>query len=214
VPLVVVKFRFQFRKDLIESKKKAAMPDDRELVTEQQEEYIGQTNSEGGQAESSNRRKFLTRVGWGGVVGFLAINSAAFLRFFYPRVLFEPASQFKVGLPADYPLGTVNSQYQREYRTWIIRLQDGSFFALESKCTHLGCTPNWMEAQKKFKCPCHGSGYYITGLNFEGPAPRPMDRFKITIAEDGQMLVDKTIRYPGVPGKESNEVYPESLLRV
>ena len=109
------------------------MQDDRELVSEHQEENTSQENSEGGQAESSNRRKFLTRVGWGGVVGFLAINSAAFLRFLYPRELFEPASTFKVGLPADYPLGTVNSQYQREYRTWIIRLQDGAFFAMETK---------------------------------------------------------------------------------
>ena len=183
------------------------MQDDRELVIEQQEENAGQ-------AESSARRKFLTRVGWGSLVGFLALNSAAFLRFLYPRVLFEPPSQFKVGFPSDYPPGAVNSQYQREFSTWIIRLQDGSFFAMETKCTHLGCTPSWMKAQKKFKCPCHGSGYYITGLNFEGPAPRPMDRFKISIAEDGQLLVDKTIKYPGVPGKESNEVYPESLLRV
>ena len=200
-------YGFQFIKDLIESKKKTAMQDDRELVIEQQEENAGQ-------AESSARRKFLTRVGWGSLVGFLALNSAAFLRFLYPRVLFEPPSQFKVGFPSDYPPGAVNSQYQREFSTWIIRLQDGSFFAMETKCTHLGCTPSWMEAQKKFKCPCHGSGYYITGLNFEGPAPRPMDRFKISIAEDGQLLVDKTIKYPGVPGKESNEVYPESLLRV
>ncbi|MEI6691565.1 MAG: ubiquinol-cytochrome c reductase iron-sulfur subunit [Chlorobium sp.] len=190
------------------------MQDEKELVTEQQEEIISRETSEGGQAESSDRRKFLTRLGWGSLAGFLAINSAAFLRFFYPRVLFEPPSQFKVGLPADYPPGQVNSQYQREFGTWIIRLQDGAFFAMETKCTHLGCTPSWMDAQKKFKCPCHGSGYYITGLNFEGPAPRPMDRFKISIAEDGQLLVDKTIKFPGVPGKESNELYPQSLLRV
>ena len=192
------------------------MQDDRELVTEHQEERVvqGKSEGEGAPVVSDSRRKFLERVGWGSLAGFLAINSAAFLRFFYPRVLFEPPSQFKAGLPADYPLGTVSSQYQREYRTWIIRLQDGSFFAMETKCTHLGCTPSWMESQKKFKCPCHGSGYYITGLNFEGPAPRPMDRFKISIAEDGQLLVDKTIRYPGVPGKESNEVYPMSLLKV
>ena len=190
------------------------MPDDRELDRAQQEERFDQEISEGGTEVSSDRRKFLERVGWGGLVGFLALNSLAFLRFFYPRVLFEPASQFKVGFPADYPPGQVNSQYQREFGTWIIRLQDGSFFAMESKCTHLGCTPSWMESQKKFKCPCHGSGYYISGLNFEGPAPRPMDRFKISIAEDGQLLVDKTIKFPGVPGKESNELYPQSLLRV
>ncbi|NTV97734.1 MAG: Rieske (2Fe-2S) protein [Chlorobiaceae bacterium] len=192
------------------------MQDDKELVTGHHEERAvhGTPHASAGQAESDSRRQFLTRVGWGSLAGFLAINSAAFLRFFYPRVLFEPASRFKVGFPADYPPGTVNSQYQKEFGTWIIRLQDGSFFAMESRCTHLGCTPSWMEAQKKFKCPCHGSGYYITGLNFEGPAPRPMDRFKLSIAEDGQLQVDKTIKYPGVPGKESGEVYPQSLLRV
>ena len=65
------------------------MQDDRELVSEHQEENTSQENSEGGQAESSNRRKFLTRVGWGGVVGFLAINSAAFLRFFISKKIWN-----------------------------------------------------------------------------------------------------------------------------
>ncbi|NTU54282.1 MAG: Rieske (2Fe-2S) protein [Chlorobiaceae bacterium] len=162
---------------------------------------------------SPERRKFLTKIGWGGLAAFGAINSYAFLRLFFPRVLFEPPSKFKVGFPSDYPPGVVNSQYSREFGTWIIRLQDGRFFAMEAKCTHLGCTPSWMDSQKKFKCPCHGSGYYITGLNFEGPAPRPMDRFKISIADDGQLQVDKTIKYPGIPGRESNEVYPQSLLK-
>lgn len=190
------------------------MQDENKLVTEQKTEIIDRAGAEGGQGKSGDRRKFLMRVGWGSLAGFLAINSAAFLRFFYPRVLFEPPSQFKVGFPDEYPPGQVNSQYQREYGTWVIRLPDGAFFAMETKCTHLGCTPSWMDSQKKFKCPCHGSGYYITGLNFEGPAPRPMDRFKISVAEDGQLLVDKTIKFPGVPGKESSEVYPQSLLRV
>lgn len=187
---------------------------DKEVISEQKEETISQESKGGGTEEFTQRRKLLKRLGWGGVLGFLGINSLAFLRFFYPRVLFEPPTKFKVGFPADYPPGQVNSQYQKEFGTWIIRLQDGRFFAMESKCTHLGCTPSWMDAQKKFKCPCHGSGYYISGLNFEGPAPRPMDRFKISLAEDGQLIVDKTIKFPGVPGKESNDEYPQSLLKV
>jgi cytochrome b6-f complex iron-sulfur subunit len=178
-------------------------------------EHSHETRSGSGAQEdiSPERRKFLSRVGWGSLAAFAGINTYAFLRFFFPRVLFEPPSKFKVGFPSDYPPGVVNSQYKREFGTWIIRLADGRFFAMESKCTHLGCTPNWMESQKKFKCPCHGSGYYITGLNFEGPAPRPMDRFKIIIADDGQLQVDKSIRFPGIPGRESNEVYPQSLLK-
>jgi len=178
-----------------------------DITTEHAQESVGQAGDE-------KKRTLLKGLAWVGIWGFLGINSLAFLRFFYPRVLFEPPSKFKVGFPSDYPPGQVNTEYQKEFGTWIIRLQDGRFFAMESKCTHLGCTPSWMDAQKKFKCPCHGSGYYITGLNFEGPAPRPMDRFKISLAEDGQLLVDKTIKFAGVPGKESNNQYPQSLLKV
>ncbi len=65
-------------------------------------------------------------------------------------------------------------------------------YALKTVCTHLGCTPNWLEAEQKFKCPCHGSGFYKDGINFEGPAPRPLERYAIRIAEDGQLEVDKS----------------------
>ena len=63
-------------------------------------------------------------------------------------------------------------------------------------CTHLGCTPRWLVAENKFKCPCHGSGFHKNGINFEGPAPRPLERFKITLAEDGQLVVDKSVKLP------------------
>jgi cytochrome b6-f complex iron-sulfur subunit len=75
-----------------------------------------------------------------------------------------------------------------------VRDEEG-FFGIFAKCTHLGCTPRWLAAESKFKCPCHGSGYYKDGVNFEGPAPRPMDRVRITLADDGQLLVDVGVHY-------------------
>lgn len=182
--------------------------DENELTTGQ----LPEKEAWGEKAEK--RRNVLKAIGWGGIGAFITINLVAFVRFLYPRVLFEPPTKFTVGKPADYPPGQVNTQFINKYGTWIVRQSDGSFFAMEAKCTHLGCTPNWLESQKKFKCPCHGSGYYITGFNFEGPAPRPMDRYKISIAEDGQLLVDKSIKFKGVPGGESNKIYPDSLLNV
>jgi len=77
----------------------------------------------------------------------------------------------------------------------------------------LGLHPNWLPAENKFKCPCHGSGYYKSGLNFEGPAPRPLDRFQITVAEDGQLVVDKNVAYKMQPGVEPEEQYPQSVLK-
>jgi len=66
------------------------------------------------------------------------------------------------------------------------------YLVLKGVCTHLGCTPNWLDAEQKFKRPCHGSGFYKDGINFEGPAPRPLERYAIRRADDGQIEVDKS----------------------
>ena len=87
----------------------------------------------------------------------------------------------------------------------------GGIYALSTVCTHLGCTPNWLEAEQKFKCPCHGSGYYKTGVNFEGPTPRPLERFAISLADDGQILVDKSRKFQYEKGEWDN---PASFLKL
>ena len=93
---------------------------------------------------------------------------------------------------------------------WIVRTNE-IIYVLSTVCTHLGCTPNWLEAESKFKCPCHGSGFYMTGINFEGPAPRPLERFRISIGDDGQIVVDKSKKFQQEKGEWSD---PESFVRV
>jgi cytochrome b6-f complex iron-sulfur subunit len=123
------------------------------------------------------------------------------LRFMFPNVLAEPPSTFKAGLPDQYEPGTVAEQFKQEFGCWIIR-EGNTLIALSTTCTHLGCTPNWLPGENKFKCPCHGSGFkgvregpMVPGTNFEGPAPRPLERFKISMADDGQILVDKSRKF-------------------
>ena len=84
-------------------------------------------------------------------------------------------------------------------------------YALISVCTHLGCTPNWLPTQNKFKCPCHGSGYYKSGVNFEGPTPRPLERAKIFIdPSDGQIVVDKSKQFHQERGEWTD---PEAFIK-
>ncbi len=129
----------------------------------------------------------------------------AMTRFMFPNVLFEPPQEFKAGLPADFAIDAVDERYKASNAVWIVRESTG-FYVLSTVCTHLGCTPNWLAAEEKFKCPCHGSGFVITGINVEGPAPRPLERFKVGLAEDGQLLIDKNTKYQeekgqwGLPG--------------
>jgi cytochrome b6-f complex iron-sulfur subunit len=159
-----------------------------------------------------SRRDFFTRLGWGGFGIFGLGILAGFVRSAFPRVLFQPPATFKAGLPSDYAPGEVSEKFKQEQRVWIVREKQG-LYAVFAKCTHLGCTPRWLAAEEKFKCPCHGSGYYKSGLNFEGPAPRPMDRFKVDIGEDGQLVVDKSVVYKMQPGVEPDEQFPQSILK-
>lgn len=153
------------------------------------------------------RRKFV----WTAVVGFLAANFLMFLRFFFPRALFEPSTKFRIGFPTEFGLG-VDERFKQSHRIWVVRSPD-KLFVVYAKCTHLGCTPNWLEGEHKFKCPCHGSGYDMEGRNFEGPAPRPMDRAHVEMDAEGQIVVDTSRLYACPPGGQCEfDTDPSSYL--
>ena len=146
-------------------------------------------------------------------MGFVALGSAAgalglgTARFMMSNVLVEPPTKFKIGPPDDYAPGTVSTKWQAQFNIWVVNAEvDGAqiIYALSTVCTHLGCTPNWLEGEQKFKCPCHGSGFYKDGVNFEGPAPRPLERFAIRIADDGQLEVDKSRKFQEELGQWSD----------
>ena len=155
-------------------------------------------------------------LAWGAFTAASAGCLAATGRFMFPNVLNEPPQQFTVGFPEEYGDG-VDERFKDRQGVWIIRTASDytnevpGFYALISVCTHLGCTPNWLSAENKFKCPCHGSGFRPTGINFEGPAPRPLERARIVRAEDGQILVDKSRKFQEQLGQWTD---PESFLQV
>jgi cytochrome b6-f complex iron-sulfur subunit len=137
-------------------------------------------------------------VAWSSLVAATAVSSLEMARFMMPNVLVEPPTKFKIGPPTDYGGGTVSTKWKAQCGVWIVNSDvDGEqlIYALSTVCTHLGCTPNWLEGEQKFKCPCHGSGFYKSGVNFEGPAPRPLERYGIRLAEDGMLEVDKSVKF-------------------
>jgi cytochrome b6-f complex iron-sulfur subunit len=149
-----------------------------------------------------DRRMFLAfAVGSFFGMGCTALAATASLwtlgtaRFMFPNVLIEPPSKFKVGFPSDFAPGMVEEKFKAQFGVWVVKAEyqgQLQLYALKTVCTHLGCTPNWLEGEQKFKCPCHGSGFYKDGINFEGPAPRPLERYAIHLADDGQLEIDKS----------------------
>ncbi len=152
-----------------------------------------------------DRRSFIkwSAVGWTAFAAVVAGYGSMVGRFLFPNVLFEPVQTFRAGFPDEYEVGQVSERFKDQYGVWIVR-DDEKIYALSTNCTHLGCTPNWSPAEAKFKCPCHGSGFYKTGINFEGPAPRPLERFKIALSDEGEILVDKTKKFQQEKGEWSD----------
>ncbi len=155
-------------------------------------------------------------LAWGSFTAATAGCLAATGRFMFPNVLNEPPQQFTIGFPDEYGEG-VDERWKDRFGVWVVRTpfddyhESSGFYALLVTCTHLGCTPNWLSAESKFKCPCHGSGFRPTGINFEGPAPRPLERARIVMAEDGQILIDKARKFQEELGQWTD---PEAFLSV
>ena len=145
------------------------------------------------EVKESDPNQLRRRLTWTCIVAFLAANFLMFLRFFFPRVLFEPSTVCNLGYPSDYVLG-VSDRFKQKCRIYVVR-EPTQIFAIFAKCTHLGCTPDWKPGENKFKCPCHGSGYTPEGINFEGPAPRPMDRAHLELDAQGHMIADTSRLY-------------------
>ena len=168
--------------------------------------------SKAGSATKTSRRQFnfALAIGWGALAFVGATFGAMFQDFFGPKVLKEPKKQIRVGRLADYANSGVYEQF-KPIGIWVVNLQpsEEKLMALSTTCTHLGCIPNWLSAENKFKCPCHGSGYYITGVNFEGPTPRPLERFSIAKDADGYIVVDMSKVYRSELGEWDN---PESFI--
>jgi cytochrome b6-f complex iron-sulfur subunit len=134
-------------------------------------------------------------IGFSSMAATFSLWTLGTARFMFPNVLTEPPSRFKVGFPSEFPPGMVEEKFKAQFGVWVVNTDfqgKREIVALRTVCTHLGCTPNWLEGEQKFKCPCHGSGFYKDGINFEGPAPRPLERYAIQLADDGQLEVDKS----------------------
>lgn len=80
----------------------------------------------------------------------------------------------------------------------------GGIMSLYQRCVHLGCRVPWCQSSKWFECPCHGSKYNGAGEYQLGPAPRGMDRFKMTL--DGDVVTVDTSEIVLGPPRGTNTI--------
>lgn len=173
--------------------KKEILADDR---------FTGEALEEDKAAGKNSRRAFLSKLGIGAVIAALGGQTYAVLRSLIPNVLYEPDRKFKIGTPDKF---TEGGTFLEDKRLFVFK-DRSTFHVISAACTHLGCTVRMQKLSKpqtvkaggreieethEFHCPCHGSKYYGDGTNYAGPAPRPLDYFRVEVSpEDGQLIVN------------------------
>jgi cytochrome b6-f complex iron-sulfur subunit len=149
------------------------------------------------------RREFLTYA-WGGALGLLALQGGVGLfQFMMPRFKAgEFGGVFFIGPESSLPPTDAAPEAFVTGKFWLVNTTDVGPKALYMVCTHLGCLYKWEQANNRFECPCHGSKFNREGYYIEGPAPRSLDTFLVTI-EAGEVSVDTGKKESGAPSADS-----------
>ncbi len=169
--------------------------------------------------KSIERRDLLTWTAWWGFTVFVGGGIVNMGRFMVPKVLYEPSETFIAGYPEEYPEGTVDTRFVKDYRVWIIHHGDPitdkkGIYALIAVCTHLGCTPRWVQEEKVFQCGCHGSVFDVEGNSIAGPAPSPLWRALIRLTHDGRLEVGVGLLNVGRPSQAHYLPEREDILHL
>ena len=145
--------------------------------------------------DQTSRRDFL-RGGWK-LGGALLIGAAAYTGYEALRPLATGAGGAKISVGTTTSFAQDTSTYVPAGRMYMVNANN-YLFALSQKCPHLGCHVPFCESSGRFECPCHGSIYDLAGEYIAGPAPRGMDRYKVTL-EGENVIVDTSTLEAGPP---------------
>jgi Rieske Fe-S protein len=132
-------------------------------------------------------RRAMLGTGWAAFLTSIVGPWIANVRFLFPNVVYETPTTFKIGYPEDFPDNSAT--FFDVHRLFILR-KGREFRAISAVCTHLRCTVNRDETTDRYLCPCHGSLFDKVGSVLAGPAPRPLEWYRVEKAPDGRLVVN------------------------
>jgi len=92
--------------------------------------------------------------------------------------------KFPAGKRSTYSPGTTRLIKEGKTVLFVRETSSGQIKSFSAKCTHLGCIVELQEDQELIRCNCHGSIFDLDGNNISGPAPKPLQPYRVEIRDD------------------------------
>jgi cytochrome b6-f complex iron-sulfur subunit len=118
--------------------------------------------------------------------------------------IFYPIIRYLTPLPAGGPAGPVQLSdgdiaKLREAkfvivpvagkRVIVLRDGKGALRALDARCTHEGCTVQFVARESAIWCACHNARFNLDGKVVSGPPPRPLGTYTVNEDASGAVTV-------------------------
>jgi cytochrome b6-f complex iron-sulfur subunit len=132
-----------------------------------------------------SRRNFLSRIlaGWLALVLLPAVY--VIIKYIIPPKLREAVLQtIFAGKMSDIPVNSYKIVRYNKKPIIIIHTETGEIKAFSAACTHLGCIVDFEPENKRFHCNCHDSLYDLNGMNYSGPAQKPLAPYRVTVKDN------------------------------
>lgn len=137
------------------------------------------------------RRSFVDILLGAGLLGWLGSVFFPVLRYLKPLAQQSQNGPIKLSTEDQAKLDKERAVIVRAGPTRILVFEDAGqqLRAISAKCTHEGCTVQYVPGESVIWCACHNGRFDLDGRVLAGPPPRPLDRFSCQRESDGAVVV-------------------------
>ena len=129
-------------------------------------------------------------TGAGALAAVVGLGTLVSLRFMAPWDRKRAEDTVVVGYPEDIPPDGI---LLFPAANLMVGRAAGGYYALSTVCPHLGCVVRWLEHEKRFHCPCHGSKFEMDGRVLNGPAGQNLPELELMVDDQGRLVVDCSV---------------------
>jgi cytochrome b6-f complex iron-sulfur subunit len=142
-------------------------------------------------SQRSGRRGFIDLVLGIGFLGWLVSLVFPVLRYLKPLTLQAQGGPLRLNAEEQAKLDKERTVIVRAGAVRLLVFEDAEqkLHALSARCTHEGCTVQYVPGDSLIWCACHNGRFDLQGRVISGPPPRPLGRYACQREADGTVVV-------------------------